>query len=87
MWPDNSLAEAGRVQAAFAAGHMPWRSSVVAYFARMVYGWKDAVVSRISGTSEYWIRPNGGTERIRVRQVWPFASRHAASIAEIADVR
>lgn len=87
MWPDDSLAQARQVQAAFDAGQQPWRSSVVAYYARMVYGWADAVVAAIPGTDEYWVFAQGSTERIRVRQVWPFKETHPSSIAEIAEVR
>jgi hypothetical protein len=47
-WPDDSLAQARQIQAAFDDGHMPWRSSVVAAFASTVYGWNDATVSRIA---------------------------------------
>lgn len=87
MWPDESRAQAEAMQKAFDAGKMPWRNSVVAYYAKMVYGWNNAVISRISGTDEYWVSAQGSTERIRVRQVWPFTGSHPTSIAEIADVR
>lgn len=87
MWPDDSRAQAERVQDSFDAGHMPWRASVVAYFARMVYGWNDAAITHIPGTDEYWVSAAGSAERIRVRQVRPFKDTHRASIAEIADVR
>jgi hypothetical protein len=87
MWPDNSLAQAQQVQAAFEAGHVPWRTSVVGYFARLVYGWTDPAVTRIPGTDEYWVSARGSTERVRIRQVFPFQGTHRVSIAEIAGVR
>ena len=87
MWPDAGPAEAEAVQAAFDQGHQPWRGDVVAYFAQQVYGWNDPIISKITGTSEYWVSARGSTDRIRVRQVWPFAGTHPNSIAEIADVR
>jgi hypothetical protein len=87
MWPDDSMAQARQVQEAFDAGHVPWRDSVVRYYAKQVYGWPDAVVNRIAGTDEYWVSAAGSTDRIRVHQVWPFAATHAHSIGEIADVR
>lgn len=87
MWPDTSLAQAQQVQVAFDAGHQSWRASVVAYFAQQVYGWTDARIIRITGTDEYWVSAQGSTERIRVRQVYPFQATHPESIAEIADVR
>lgn len=87
MWPDSSLSQARQVQAQFDSGQVPWRSSVVAYYATQVYGWNDPVISRIPGTDEYWVSAQQSTERIRVRQVWPFAGTRRTSIAEIADVR
>jgi hypothetical protein len=87
MWPDAGPAQAQAAQAAFDQGKAQWRTSVVAAYAKAVYGWTDAVVSRISGTNEYWVSARGSSDRIRVRQVWPFAASHRRSIAEIADVR
>lgn len=87
MWPDASLVQAQQVQAAFDSGHQSWRGSVVAYYAQQVYGWTDARVTKITGTDEYWVSASGSTERIRVRQVYPFQATHSRSIAEIADVR
>ncbi|NUT18863.1 MAG: hypothetical protein HOV77_06735 [Hamadaea sp.] len=87
MWPDTSLAQAKAVQSAFDEGHMPWRSSVVAAYARQVYGWTDPLITRITGTNEYWVSAKNSPDRIRVRQVWPFLATHEVSIAEIADVR
>lgn len=74
MWPAGSLAQARQVQAAFDAGHMPWRVSVVGAFARDVYGWDDAKVTRIAGTDEYRVSAAGATEGIRIRLVFPFAA-------------
>lgn len=87
MWPDNSLSQAEQVQAQFEAGKLPWRGSVVAYFAQMVYGWPDATIVPIPGSDEYWVSAKGSTDRIRVRQVWPFKTTRPVSIAEIANAR
>jgi hypothetical protein len=88
MWPDNSLEQAQQVQTAFEAGQQPWRGSVVAYFATMVYGWPDATIVPIAGSDdEYWVSAKGSTDRIRVRQVWPFKTTRPVSIAEITNAR
>jgi hypothetical protein len=87
MWPDSSQANAQAAQQAFDKGSQPWRGDVTAYFGKQVYGWANPVVTRISGTDDYWISERDSLERIRVHQVWPFARTYAHSIAEIADVR
>lgn len=87
MWPDISLTHARQVQASFDTGHVPWRSDVVAYYAKEVYGWSNPLITQIPGTDQYWVSELGSNERIKVRQVWPFAAANRTSIAEIADVR
>jgi hypothetical protein len=87
MWPDTSMAQAQVAQRQFENGELPWRGSVVAYYARMVYGWTEPVVVRVPGTDEYLVSDSGSTERIRVRQVWPFRDTRPSSVAEIANVR
>jgi hypothetical protein len=87
MWPDSSLTQAKQMQQRYEDGELAWRSSVVAYYARQVYGWTEPAIVRVPGTDEYWVSSPGSTERIRVRQVWPFRDTRPSSIAEIADVR
>jgi hypothetical protein len=92
MWPEDSLAAARDMQAAFDQGHQPWRGSprsVAELYGIAVYGWRSPVVTPVPGTTAYTYRvaQKGSPDYVTVRGVRPFAAISKNSIAEIADTR
>jgi hypothetical protein len=92
MWPEDSLAAARDMQAAFDQGHQPWRGSprsVAELYGIAVYGWRSPVVTPVPRTTAYTYRvaQKGSPDYVTVRGVRPFAAISKNSIAEIADTR
>jgi hypothetical protein len=92
MWPEDSLAAARDMQAAFDQGHQPWRGSpqsVAEVYGIAVYGWRSPVVTPVPGTTAdtYRVAQKGSPDYVTVRGVRPFAAISKNSIAEIADTR
>jgi hypothetical protein len=92
MWPEDSLAAARDMQAAFDQGHQPWRGSpqsVAELYGISVYGWRSPVVTPVPGTTAgtYRVAQKGSPDYVTVRGVRPFAAVSKNSIAEIADTR
>jgi hypothetical protein len=92
MWPEDSLAAARDMQAAFDQGHQPWRGSpqsVAELYGTAVYGWHSPVVTRVPGTTPdtYRVAQKGSPDYVTVHGVRPFAAISKNSIAEIADTR
>jgi hypothetical protein len=90
MWPDDSLAAARDVQAAFTDGKLPWRGDPIAVaqlYARQVYGWSAATVTRVGTDSWYRLTPVGGSDSITVHLVWPFSSTTVNSVCEVDNTR
>jgi hypothetical protein len=90
MWPDDNLAMARVEQTAFDQGHQPWRVSaqeVAAAYARAVYGWSNAVVTRAPGIDAYRLTHQGSSDHLTIRAVRLFPTTSRNSIVEIADTR